>query len=320
MVIKFPINVVSSMGLYASLPFASLLTTTMEAFTCKKCHKTFGAFKDKQKHQEDCEDLVCQHCFRAFKHKGFLLRHLRTVHDTDSHECKKCLLTFETQEEKERHVCQPGECPKCGKQFTRVFDVKRHLADKVCVGAKNYKCTVCDKSFERKGNLLQHERSHISQNELYKFACGLCDEVFQEKAELLEHRENSHIANSDFVLRDSAHRGRMQSLRADFPPNVRTVEECLNYFFKQAQSLITEMLTTMSYFKVNFCVNFEMYRLDEFDEVVSVVVFPFRTPAMTVALMTEKDYTPKLRHLIVDGLAKSVDEFLYQVITQKYVS
>ncbi|KAJ2890342.1 hypothetical protein GGI21_006202 [Coemansia aciculifera] len=53
---------------------------------------------------------------------------------------------------------KPFMCRLCGSRFGRIEHVKRHYL--VHTGQRKYECNVCQKSFARSDNMLQHLRSH----------------------------------------------------------------------------------------------------------------------------------------------------------------
>lgn len=93
------------------------------------------------------------------------------------------------------------------------------------------KCSSCSALFASFSNLKKHQkRFHENENSL-SFACGLCPERFSSGQDLAVHRDQRHIrlVESDFRLRDSAHKRQSQSWRLVFPHDVDTMDRAFFY-------------------------------------------------------------------------------------------
>ena len=78
-------------------------------------------------------------------------------------------------------------CKLCRHRFTRSYDVKMHLknnCEKRELQLKQFKCTQCDESFEKKASYTKHLTSHRE-----RFAC-LCSKDFKYVKALEKHKEN----------------------------------------------------------------------------------------------------------------------------------
>ena len=74
--------------------------------------------------------------------------------------------------------------PGWGKVFEKKWNFKDHI--RMHMGDKPYKCTMCDKSFTQKGNLIKHNRQHqfwdLKSRKVHQ--CRVCLKKFTEKYNL----------------------------------------------------------------------------------------------------------------------------------------
>lgn len=120
--------------------------------------------------------------------------------------------------------------------FGNLFNLQRHELSAICQydrdkkGGK-MKCPSCSTFFASHANLKKHvKRFHLDEVPL-AFACGLCDERFSTDSQLAKHRNEHHVRleESDFQLRDSAHKRQSQSWRLVFPYDVDTMDRAFFY-------------------------------------------------------------------------------------------
>ena len=204
-------------------------------------------------------------------------------------------------------------CEKCERRFANEFNYKRHLTSQLHLrdgGAKKFQCEVCSASFARKDNFKRHKQlAHAAHEERLRFRCGLCKRCFQTREEVEAHREAAHVCHHDFRLQESAHCKQAQVLRAYFPPKVQTMDEALVYAFDHMRKLTTSLSVKLAYYKINFTMFVEMWRMGEDGEVSQAETFPFRGFGMQV--QREKDITSELMRVCGD-VDRNVEEFLYQ--------
>lgn len=85
-------------------------------------------------------------------------------------------------------------CEICHKQFSKKFNVKRHML--IHNGVKPYSCNICNAAFTQNGSLLRHIRIHAEfdnipisikrkENELY--LCMICGKSFKTSSGLSIH-------------------------------------------------------------------------------------------------------------------------------------
>nr|XP_033816269.1 zinc finger protein 665-like isoform X1 [Geotrypetes seraphini] len=112
-------------------------------------------------------------------------------------ECEKSFayksqLTIHQNVPKER---KPSECSVDGKNFSQVFELRRHELISIAKkqgpqinlkNAKLFKCSVCAKNFNRKHQLRSHERVHSGER---PYKCSICDKSFKQKCQLRIHEQ-----------------------------------------------------------------------------------------------------------------------------------
>ena len=87
------------------------------------------------------------------------------------------------------HKVKCFSCTLCDKSFSSKQNLLIHI-DAVHKNLKPFTCTLCDKSFSRKGGLSEHVAA--VHDKLTTFSCTLCDKSFTQKASLIEHIHAIH--------------------------------------------------------------------------------------------------------------------------------
>lgn len=218
-------------------------------------------------------------------------------------------------------IMAPALCSYCGRSFYNSYTLRRHtstckkreqpeLQEREGGGASDlvHKCGLCKKQYKRYDNLLRHLATK-HQNEELAFRCGLCESCFPTVEELDDHRKNEHVYHTDFQLVESAHRKQCQLLRANFPSQVKSLDQCLEYTYDHLCRLASSVSTKLSYYKLNACVFIEMYRLGMEGEVSQVEVFPFR--GQSVPVYRDGEEVRKELRKAVGDMERAVDEFLF---------
>ena len=173
--------------------------------------------------------------------------------------------------------------------------------------AENFVCSICRKRYKRHDNLLRHV-STKHKNEELSYNCGLCSSCFLTLEELDEHRKE-HVFHTDFRLLESAHKKQCQLLRADFPSDIKSLDQSLEYAYDHLCRLTSSLSTKMSYYKLNPCIFLEMYKLGMEGEISQVEVFPFR--GKSVRALRDREQVKKEMRMAVGDMEKAVDEFIH---------
>ena len=112
-----------------------------------------------------------------------------------------------------RDMCyntQAYACKECNESYTLERNLKRHILEKH-TQENHYQCEICDHSFNRKDNMLKHQRIQHNfdvkmvtlpgiNDEYLKQICQFCDKSFKTKCTLNRHLETVHLHNSDVTF------------------------------------------------------------------------------------------------------------------------
>ena len=113
----------------------------------------------------------CDICAETFKKEHLLTAHVRVEH-----------------EGKQAYLCP---VPKCGKEFSRRTDLKKHGL--VHTGERPYACAYCDQRFISSSNLNKHERQHTG---FKPYSCRVCLKKFSRSIELRNHVQQQHLQDT----------------------------------------------------------------------------------------------------------------------------
>ena len=164
--------------------------------------------------------LICYVCMKKFENKYRLEDHMNIHDEENPYFCKVCDKGFTTKYTYERHVLQNHEedeghyaCKECNASFTLNRNLNRHIAERHSNTPENrYQCGICEKTFNRKDNKLQHQRIQhnfdvkkitlpgINDDEHSKPNCVYCKKNFNTKFNLNRHLETVHLQNSDVIF------------------------------------------------------------------------------------------------------------------------
>jgi uncharacterized Zn-finger protein len=79
-------------------------------------------------------------------------------------------------------------CPICGKDFTRLHNMKEHI-NSAHAGTKRYICTTCGKQFAYSSGLRYHRRLHKTDR---PYKCHVCGKCFARLGEMSRHERSAH--------------------------------------------------------------------------------------------------------------------------------
>ena len=124
-------------------------------FSCEECSTSFSKLSHlkrhvKAQHTKYEEEYDCDECGKKFNRHDNLLKHMRYTHNVK----RKTLVLPGINDELENFPCS-----YCEKVYTQKFSLIRHIESKHSK-EKNYRCTICDKSFQRRDVLEVHQKIH----------------------------------------------------------------------------------------------------------------------------------------------------------------
>lgn len=81
--------------------------------------------------------------------------------------------------------CSPFRCTECNREFNRMENLKTHL--RIHTGERPYNCSVCSKCFRHSGALTRHFRIHTGEK---PYICGHCGKSFRNCGGLKFHQRS----------------------------------------------------------------------------------------------------------------------------------
>ncbi|XP_047518857.1 zinc finger protein 431-like isoform X1 [Pieris napi] len=161
-------------------------------FECQMCGFTFETFGSIERHMNvHFRNYVCKECGTGFVTKYRLKVHTKSMHVGGSYPCEICKKVFTTQQKHKNHVdavhklVKRFKCPHCPERFSEYFKRQKHIVEIHDGPPLQYKCNVCDKSFDRRYTLSRHmKRDHLEERD---FQCQLCAYKCFTKNELRVH-------------------------------------------------------------------------------------------------------------------------------------
>ncbi|XP_030002416.1 gastrula zinc finger protein 5-1 [Sphaeramia orbicularis] len=81
--------------------------------------------------------------------------------------------------------CSPFRCTECNREFNRMENLKTHL--RIHTGERPYTCSVCSKCFRHSGALTRHFRIHTGEK---PYVCGHCGKSFRNCGGLKFHQRS----------------------------------------------------------------------------------------------------------------------------------
>ena len=176
----------------------------MELFGCDKCRKIFSSQNFLNIHKDENHDRKrpkCILCDESFDSKFALQDHFKTAHDEEKLGCEQCGKDFYSKKNYRAHVnradCKMKSlCDNSPNGFAKIDKPKNIQEKKVevkLVSVVTYKCTICEKRFPTKFDLLQHRYHEHTKVGKVLYFCKICPLTKFKKIEFLKnHFQNTH--------------------------------------------------------------------------------------------------------------------------------
>ncbi|XP_014475155.1 PREDICTED: zinc finger protein 84-like isoform X1 [Dinoponera quadriceps] len=165
----------------------------VRCFTCDKTYEKWSSLDIHEATHRLDKPYLCDLCGKSFKHSNYLRGHKR-IHLDESkkkrHVCEVCKKAFRSRfhlrEHKNQHEGnKPYTCEQCGKAFYRRIQLRQH---KLSHGVNKYMCSICNATFNRRGNMNSHVKRHSNEDGMY--TCSVCAHKCKSMSELKTHRKN----------------------------------------------------------------------------------------------------------------------------------
>eukprot|EP00095_Tigriopus_kingsejongensis_P002389 maker-scaffold714_size108203-snap-gene-0.17 protein:Tk02389 transcript:maker-scaffold714_size108203-snap-gene-0.17-mRNA-1 annotation:"PREDICTED: uncharacterized protein LOC101285465" len=181
---------------------------------CPKCEKLFKRDGEWGKHMKAYHAwsiFFCEPCDEMCHYATDFLAHVKNFHsDKPEIKCPICSDVFCLKEGSEKFMTHfnacamnllkrnPGQCEKCGKNFSNDYLLQAHL--KSHDGEEKYLCDKCDYGTNLKAVMQDHQRSHLREqgmthdgdgNDLFKY-CAQCPKKFVFQTALNRHIKHIH--------------------------------------------------------------------------------------------------------------------------------
>ncbi|EDW88533.1 zinc finger protein 436 [Drosophila yakuba] len=180
----------------------TIVHTGVRPYTCNVCSKSFSRNTNLTKHMRihsGVKPFVCQQCPRSFQTAVEMMRHTRSHGEVKAFQCGRCPYSFSRKDkllahqqvhtrrdvEQQQHM---GLIPPMeGDLQQQAFQAKQK-APVQTKNSRNYRCDVCDRTFQRERDLQRHRALHMDS----LFACKTCNQGFNRREQLQRHELEAH--------------------------------------------------------------------------------------------------------------------------------
>ena len=223
--------------------------------------------------------VQCQHCDYKTTKRINLRTHVKRHTDVCFHCKTKFPKTFDMKQHSKVHINRNGgtdkyrdlsrfNCVECQSEFPVKDDLKKHQF--IHLNIKQFKCTLCGKSFKQPTGLYNHKKTHekasikcsacdktfvsmtnykkhqITHSTEKKFSCEECDKLFKRKADMKKHNTDIHTVN--YTVFEEQTNYICEECHAVFKTNSRLKEHQIIHSNEKPFDLLTDVisLTTLS--------------------------------------------------------------------------
>ncbi|KAK5866289.1 hypothetical protein PBY51_020491 [Eleginops maclovinus] len=129
--------------------------------------------------------FACKSCSQTFPLPSLLRRH----NSQCQQRLQQCYQPVDGNMRPKLQLFPPGRspfrCTECNREFNRLENLKTHL--RIHTGEMPYKCSVCSKCFRHSGALTRHFRIHTGEK---PYICGQCGKSFRNCGGLKFHQRS----------------------------------------------------------------------------------------------------------------------------------
>ncbi|XP_024294015.1 zinc finger protein 366 [Oncorhynchus tshawytscha] len=160
-------------------------------YRCSECQKSFQYPSQLQNHMmkhKDIRPYICSECGMEFIQSHHLKQHTLTHKYYMVKPGQRAALlknlepSKQTNETLERDGVKEHKCRICGREFTLLANMKRHVL--IHTNIRSYQCHLCFKSFVQKQTLKAHMIVH---SDIKPYKCKLCGKEFNRMHNLMGH-------------------------------------------------------------------------------------------------------------------------------------
>ncbi|XP_030594525.1 zinc finger protein 287-like [Archocentrus centrarchus] len=129
---------------------------------------------------------TCKSCGQTFHLPSLLRRHTGQCQLRFQQRCQQPVAgSKRTRLQLYPPGCSPFRCTVCNREFNRMENLKTHL--RIHTGERPYTCSVCSKCFRHSGALTRHFRIHTGEK---PYICGQCGKSFRNCGGLKFHQRS----------------------------------------------------------------------------------------------------------------------------------
>lgn len=139
--------------------------------------------------------MSCDLCPSKFGRKCNLISHMMKHRKEKRFNCETCAKGFNYRVSYNEHLLKhelkdprPFKCNFCSKDFTMKSLVAGHIFMKH-INNIRFKCSICDRTFENRNGLRNHQVSHLKTKD---FQCKICGKKFASKRYMICHQKKVH--------------------------------------------------------------------------------------------------------------------------------
>ncbi|KAM7418777.1 hypothetical protein PAMA_016079 [Pampus argenteus] len=129
---------------------------------------------------------ACKSCGQTFHLPSLLRRHYGQCQHKLQQRCQQSVVGSKRNRlQLYPPGCSPFRCTECNREFNRMENLKTHL--RIHTGERPYTCSVCSKCFRHSGALTRHFRIHTGEK---PYICGQCGKSFRNCGGLKFHQRS----------------------------------------------------------------------------------------------------------------------------------